>query len=108
MFQMRTRGIWRRRGDRGRSSAAAAAGGDGAPAAPATRRHRPRRAPASRGQRARGERAGPTSPTGIGPGEGELNLVIWAGYAERGAVDPAFDWVTPFERRPAAWSTRPT
>jgi putative spermidine/putrescine transport system substrate-binding protein len=34
---------------------------------------------------------------GIGPGEGELNLVIWAGYAERGDVDPAFDWVTPFE-----------
>ena len=34
---------------------------------------------------------------GIGPGEGELNLVIWGGYAERGATDPAFDWVTPFE-----------
>ena len=34
---------------------------------------------------------------GIGEGEGELNLVIWAGYAERGATDPAFDWVTPFE-----------
>ena len=36
-------------------------------------------------------------PTSIGDGEGELNLVIWAGYAERGAVDPAYDWVTPFE-----------
>ena len=35
-------------------------------------------------------------PSGIGPGEGELNLVIWAGYAERGAT-PGFDWVTPFE-----------
>lgn len=33
----------------------------------------------------------------IGPGEGELNLVIWAGYAERGAQDPIYDWVTPFE-----------
>lgn len=33
----------------------------------------------------------------IGPGEGELNLVIWDGYAERGAIDPAYDWVTPFE-----------
>ena len=33
----------------------------------------------------------------IGPGEGELNLVIWAGYAERGASDPTYDWVTPFE-----------
>jgi putative spermidine/putrescine transport system substrate-binding protein len=33
----------------------------------------------------------------IGPGEGALNLIIWEGYAERGAVDPAYDWVTPFE-----------
>lgn len=33
----------------------------------------------------------------IGEGEGELNLIIWAGYAERGDTDPAFDWVTPFE-----------
>src|SRR5688572_31487763 len=41
--------------------------------------------------------AGPTAATGIGEGEGELNLVIWAGYAERGVTDPAFDWVTPFE-----------
>ena len=29
--------------------------------------------------------------------EGELNLIIWAGYAENGANDPTFDWVTPFE-----------
>ena len=36
-------------------------------------------------------------PTSIGEGEGELKLVIWAGYAERGAADPAYDWVTPFE-----------
>jgi putative spermidine/putrescine transport system substrate-binding protein len=36
-------------------------------------------------------------PDSIGAGEGELNLVIWAGYAERGEVDPAYDWVTPFE-----------
>jgi putative spermidine/putrescine transport system substrate-binding protein len=33
----------------------------------------------------------------IGEPEGELNLVIWAGYAEKGAVDPAYDWVTPFQ-----------
>jgi putative spermidine/putrescine transport system substrate-binding protein len=33
----------------------------------------------------------------IGPGEGALNLVIWGGYAEKGATDPAFNWVTPFE-----------
>jgi putative spermidine/putrescine transport system substrate-binding protein len=35
----------------------------------------------------------------IGKGEGALNLVIWAGYAERGAADPAYDWVTPFETK---------
>src|SRR5215213_178403 len=33
----------------------------------------------------------------IGEGEGELNLVIWGGYAEKGDNDPAYDWVTPFE-----------
>jgi putative spermidine/putrescine transport system substrate-binding protein len=38
-------------------------------------------------------------PTSIGEGEGALNLVIWAGYAERGEVDPAYDWVTPFEKK---------
>jgi putative spermidine/putrescine transport system substrate-binding protein len=32
----------------------------------------------------------------IGDPEGELDLVIWAGYAEEGAVE-GFDWVTPFE-----------
>jgi putative spermidine/putrescine transport system substrate-binding protein len=38
-----------------------------------------------------------TPQASLGAGEGELKLVIWAGYAERGAVDPNFDWVTPFE-----------
>jgi putative spermidine/putrescine transport system substrate-binding protein len=33
----------------------------------------------------------------IGEGEGELNLVIWAGYAESGETDEAFDWVSSFE-----------
>jgi putative spermidine/putrescine transport system substrate-binding protein len=40
----------------------------------------------------------PSLPQAIGAGEGALNLVIWAGYAERGEVDKAFDWVTPFEK----------
>ncbi len=44
-----------------------------------------------------GGSAAPSLPTTIGEGEGELNLIIWGGYAERGAVDPNFDWVTPFE-----------
>ena len=42
---------------------------------------------------------GPSAQAALGAGEGQLNLVIWAGYAERGAVDPAFDWVTPFETK---------
>lgn len=36
--------------------------------------------------------------TAVGDGEGELNLVAWAGYAENGSNDPAVDWVTPFEQ----------
>ena len=40
---------------------------------------------------------GASAITEIGEGEGELNLIIWAGYAERGDTDPAFDWVTAFE-----------
>lgn len=39
----------------------------------------------------------PATQAAIGEGEGELNLVIWGGYAEKGASDPAYDWVTPFE-----------
>ena len=39
----------------------------------------------------------PDLPTELGDGEGELNLIIWPGYAERGEVDANFDWVTPFE-----------
>jgi len=44
-----------------------------------------------------GGSAAPSTINEIGQGEGELNLVIWAGYAERGEQDPAYDWVTPFE-----------
>lgn len=33
----------------------------------------------------------------IGPGEGELNLIVWPGYAEAGDNEPAYDWVHPFE-----------
>jgi putative spermidine/putrescine transport system substrate-binding protein len=46
-----------------------------------------------------GSTSGPSASaiTEIGEGEGELNLIIWAGYAERGEIDPAYDWVTPFE-----------
>ncbi len=35
--------------------------------------------------------------TAIGDGEGEVSIVAWAGYVERGETDKAFDWVTKFE-----------
>jgi putative spermidine/putrescine transport system substrate-binding protein len=34
----------------------------------------------------------------LGPGEGSLNLVAWAGYVENGSTDPKVDWVTPFQK----------
>ncbi|MEX0698732.1 MAG: ABC transporter substrate-binding protein [Acidimicrobiia bacterium] len=36
-------------------------------------------------------------PTEIGEGEGQVNIVAWAGYIEDGSTDPNFDWVTTFE-----------
>jgi putative spermidine/putrescine transport system substrate-binding protein len=33
----------------------------------------------------------------IGAGEGQVNIIAWAGYIERGETDKAFDWVTKFE-----------
>ena len=30
--------------------------------------------------------------------EGQVDIVAWAGYIERGASDKAYDWVTPFEK----------
>jgi putative spermidine/putrescine transport system substrate-binding protein len=37
-----------------------------------------------------------TAATTVGAGEGELNIIAWAGYAENGSNDPKVDWVTPF------------
>jgi putative spermidine/putrescine transport system substrate-binding protein len=33
----------------------------------------------------------------IGQGEGQVDIIAWAGYIERGETDPAYDWVTAFE-----------
>ena len=33
----------------------------------------------------------------LGAGEGEVSIVAWAGYIERGETDKNFDWVTKFE-----------
>lgn len=35
----------------------------------------------------------------VGEGEGQLNLIAWAGYAEDGSNDPAVDWVRPFKQQ---------
>ncbi|HEY2981864.1 MAG TPA: extracellular solute-binding protein, partial [Anaerolineales bacterium] len=33
----------------------------------------------------------------LGAGEGQVDIIAWAGYIERGETDPAYDWVTAFE-----------
>ena len=35
-------------------------------------------------------------PTSIGSGEGELDIIVWAGYAEDGSNVKEYDWVHPF------------
>lgn len=35
----------------------------------------------------------------VGPGEGALSIVAWAGYIERGDSDKNYDWVTDFEKQ---------
>lgn len=35
----------------------------------------------------------------LGPGEGQLSIVAWPGYVERGETDKAYDWVTGFEAK---------
>jgi putative spermidine/putrescine transport system substrate-binding protein len=34
----------------------------------------------------------------IGAGEGEVDIIAWAGYIERGANDANYDWVSQFEK----------
>ncbi|WP_417566756.1 ABC transporter substrate-binding protein [Marinobacter sp.] len=34
----------------------------------------------------------------VGTGEGQVNIVAWPGYIERGQTDKSYDWVTGFER----------
>jgi putative spermidine/putrescine transport system substrate-binding protein len=35
----------------------------------------------------------------LGKGEGQLDIIAWAGYAEDGTNDPKVDWVHPFEQQ---------
>src|SRR5215210_7367746 len=41
---------------------------------------------------------GPKALESVGEGEGQVNLIAWAGYVESGATDPKVDWVTPFTK----------
>src|SRR4051794_39639987 len=48
--------------------------------------------------------AGPTTAavdviSSIGTGEGELDIIVWPGYAESGANVKAYDWVHPFQTK---------
>jgi putative spermidine/putrescine transport system substrate-binding protein len=36
--------------------------------------------------------------TAVGAGEGQVDIVAWPGYIERGETDKAYDWVTGFEQ----------
>jgi putative spermidine/putrescine transport system substrate-binding protein len=35
----------------------------------------------------------------LGKGEGEVDIVAWPGYVERGETDKNYDWVTDFEKK---------
>jgi putative spermidine/putrescine transport system substrate-binding protein len=41
---------------------------------------------------------GPKALTKLGAGEGQVNLIAWAGYVEDGSNDPKVDWVSDFEK----------
>lgn len=55
---------------------------------------------------------GSTGSTGmkteIGDGEGEVSIISWAGYIERGETDPNYDWVTEFEAQTGCKVTNKT
>jgi putative spermidine/putrescine transport system substrate-binding protein len=53
-------------------------------------------APAAESQATEAPAAAP-APADTAP-EGEVDIVDWPGYIERGANDPSYDWVTGFEK----------
>jgi putative spermidine/putrescine transport system substrate-binding protein len=42
---------------------------------------------------------GPALAAEVGPGEGQVDIVAWPGYIERGETDKKYDWVTDFEKK---------
>jgi putative spermidine/putrescine transport system substrate-binding protein len=71
-----------------------------APAAPAAGDNAAAEATAAATEAAAASAGAAATPsmTEVGPGEGQLDIVAWAGYIERGETDPAYDWVTQFEK----------
>ena len=59
---------------------------------------RPRRRPVAVRARPVSRRRRSPWPAASAPGEGQVNVVAWAGYAEDGTNDPTVDWVHPFEK----------
>jgi putative spermidine/putrescine transport system substrate-binding protein len=43
--------------------------------------------------------SGDQALTKLGKGEGQVDLIAWAGYVEDGSSDPKVDWVTDFEKK---------
>jgi len=43
-----------------------------------------------------GKAGGGKMLTKLGEGEGQVDIIAWAGYIESGQTDPAYDWVTEF------------
>src|SRR5436190_582057 len=41
----------------------------------------------------------------VGPGEGKLSVICWAGYCEDGSTDPKVNWVKPFEKQTGCQTT---
>ena len=70
--------------------------GGGATQAPATEAPAATAAPATEAPAATEPPAATEAPTSMG--EGEVAIVAWPGYIERGANDAAYDWVTAFEK----------
>jgi putative spermidine/putrescine transport system substrate-binding protein len=44
------------------------------------------------------------APKAVGDGEGQVDIVAWPGYIERGETDKAYDWVTSFEKDTGCFS----
>jgi putative spermidine/putrescine transport system substrate-binding protein len=50
-------------------------------------------------------KSGSAMQKSVGPGEGHLSLIAWAGYVEGGATSPKVDWVTPFQNATGCQTT---